>query len=289
MTLSQVDALCGKIHSLGPLVVSIGGGEPTMHPELVDITGKIAQNNFPVMICNGWHVTKDLARALFTQGMREVSISVDYADAKKHDAQRGKTGAFDKALSALSALHQSRTRADQRVHMISVVMDDNIDEIEKLAKISREIGITYLITFYSNSRGTKESKISRSDISRRLLDVRKRYPEFVVIREFIERYAEAQCGSGIAPCYAGVNLFNVDCTGSVSRCIDRLDESAGNIFTDELYPIMEKLRTMTVKSRCGACWTSCRGNIETMIYGKYRLRNLVEYRNIVKKIPLCVR
>jgi MoaA/NifB/PqqE/SkfB family radical SAM enzyme len=286
MSLSQVESLSHVIEPLGPIVVSIGGGEPLMHRDIIGITHALARKNYPVMICNGWFVTPELSRELFKSGMREISISVDYADAGRHDAQRGKPGAYDRALNALQALIDNRIRSEQRVHMISVVMDDNLDEIEKLIGISKEIGVTYLITFYSSCRGTKNAKASRKDISRHLLSLKKKYPDFIALSEFIHRYSEAQIGGGISPCYAGKNLFNIDCSGNVTRCIDRLDDVAGNIFNDDLPSIMKNLRVQTAHNDCGACWTSCRGNIETILYGRRKLRSLIEYWNIVKNVPL---
>jgi len=218
--------------------------------------------------------------------MHEVSISLDYADAAKHDAQRGMPGAFDRAVSALETLMRNRVAPHQRVHMISVVMDDNIDEIEKLIKLSKSIGVTYLITFYSKRRGEKESRASRPDISRRLLELKKKYPEFIAISEFINRFADAQVDGGVAPCYAGKNLFNIDCVGNVTRCIDQLDTVAGNIFEHDIGYLKDRLVSQIAENKCSACWTSCRGNIETMLYGDHKLKTFFEYGNIIRKVSL---
>lgn len=287
LSVAQIEMISRKLEPLGPIVVSIGGGEPLLHEDILGVTSTLAKNNFPVMICNGWFITPELAKGLFRSGLHEVSISLDYADAAKHDAQRGVKGAYDRAVNALETLMRNRVHPHQRVHMISVVMDDNIDEIEKLIKLSKSIGVTYLITFYSKRRGEKESRASRTDISRRLLELKKKYPEFVAISEFIRRFEHAQIDGGVAPCYAGKNLFNIDCVGNVTRCIDRLDTVAGNIFSDDIETIKKNLLIQRETDTCSACWTSCRGNIETMLYGKNKLRTFFEYGNIIKKVPLA--
>ena len=286
LTMPQIETISDKLKPLGPIVISVGGGEPLLHEDIIGVTRTLAKNNFPVMICNGWFMTPEIARGLFRAGMHEVSISLDYADPAKHDAQRGVKGAFDRAVSALETLAKNRVHSYQRVHMISVVMDDNIDEIEKLIGIAKSIGVTYLITFYSKRRGEKESRASRTDITRRLLELKKKYPEFVAISEFINRFADAQIDGGVAPCYAGKNLFNIDCVGNVTRCIDRLDAVAGNIFTDDIGTIKKNLLSLRETDTCSACWTSCRGNIETMLYGRNKVRTFFEYGKIIEKIPL---
>jgi radical SAM protein with 4Fe4S-binding SPASM domain len=288
LSIDQARIITSKLDQLGSLMVSIGGGEPLLHKDLIEITKMISRNHFPMMICNGWYVTPEMARELFKAGMYEVSISVDYANAEKHDEQRGVKGAYNKALNALQILHGSRVYPHQRVHMISVVMDDNLDQIEPLIKIAREMGITYLVTFYSNCRGTKEHKIFQDDISKHLLSLKKQYKEFVAFPGYIGKFTQAHRNNGgIQPCYAGKNLFNIDSQGNVTRCIDRLDELAGNILTDDIKTIKKNLYNHFKNSPCGDCWTSCRGTIESLMYGgKNQIQNLYAFHQITKNIPL---
>ena len=287
MSLEQIRIIAEKLKPLGPQFISVGGGEPLMHENLCDIISLLARDNFPVMICNGWFMTPEKARALFEAGIYEVSISVDYANAARHDAQRNMPGAYDRALKALVMLNENRVHADQRVHMISVVMEDNIDEIEPLVKMSKDMGITYLLSFYCNSRGRKEARISPKEIARRLLDIQSRYPEFVSLPEYLGRFAEAgEAGHGIGPCYAGKNLYNIDCLGNVTRCIDRLDDPVGNIFTDSLGHLVKGLHRQFLSQDCTQCWTSCRGSIEALLYGKRKIANLAAYYQMIKPMPL---
>jgi len=287
LELDQIRVIADKLRPLGPQFVSIGGGEPLMHKDLCEIIRVLARDNFPVMICNGWFMTPAIARELFAAGLYEVSVSVDYASAEKHDRQRQKPGAFERALKALQMLNENRVHAEQRVHMISVVMEDNIDEIEPLVQICREMGITYLLTFYSDSRGRKTARMTPAEIARRLLDIQSRYPEFVSLPEFLGRFAEAgESGHGVGPCYAGRNLYNIDCRGNVTRCIDRLDDPVGNILTDPLEKIVAGLERQFLAQDCQECWTSCRGSIEALLYGRQKWDNLKAYYRMIRPIPL---
>ena len=289
LSIDQVRIIAQKLKMLGPLVISVGGGEPLLHKDLIGITEILSKNNFPVMICNGWFITPEVARNLFKAGMYEVSISVDYADSEKHDAQRGKKGAHERALNALKILHENRVYPDQRVHMISVIMDDNLDQVEPLIKIAKDMGITYLITFYSNARGVKENKTYHTDISKYLLSLKKQYKEFVALPGYVSQFTEAHTNpEGILPCYAGKNLFNIDSQGNVTRCIDRLDDVAGNILTDDMKIIRQNLYDQFKSSNCGECWTSCRGSIETLMYGKQKLENYIAYYKMTQDVPLVI-
>lgn len=286
LSADQVRVISDKLAEVGPQIVSIGGGEPLLHPELVEIVRSIGKHHFPVMICNGWYMTPEKARALFEAGMHEISISVDYADPALHDHQRGTPGAFERAIRALRVLIAARTRPSQRVHMISVVMSDNVDHLERLAQLSRELGVTYLVTMLSTLRGRLDSAMPPAGISERLLDLKRRYPEFVQLRGYLERFSQAVAEHGIGPCHTGKNLCNIDSQGNVTLCIDRLDEPVGNILAEEMSAIRDKLLQRHRENSCRACWTSCRGTVETLMYGGRLLRNLSDFRLMVRRVPL---
>jgi MoaA/NifB/PqqE/SkfB family radical SAM enzyme len=286
LTADQVAVLSDKLAEVGPQVVSLGGGEPLMHEDLPGVIRALAKHHFPVMICNGWFMTPDKARAMWAAGAYEVSISVDYADAERHDAQRGRKGAWQRAVDALRMLHDNRVRPWQRVHMISVVMDDNIDDIERLIHMCREMGITYLVTLYSSNRGAKENRQVPLDVSQHLLDLKAKYPEFVVVRGYVSRFSEAIRDGGIGSCLTGRCLCNIDSTGQVSLCIDRVSETLGNLLTDSMATIERQLLAAYKANTCQDCWTSCRGNIETLMSGRDTLHNMYDYWQLTRTVPL---
>ena len=288
LSLDEVRVISRKLAEIGPQIVSIGGGEPMLHPDIEGIVRTLGRDHFPVMICNGWYVDAEAARALWDAGMYEISVSVDYADPRKHDDQRGRAGAFERAIGALRVLHQTRTRSWQRVHMITVVMDDNLDDIEALVLLCRELGITYLVTLYSDGRGRLPRRAARPDLSGQLLDLARRYPELVQVSGYMARFTEAVRDGGVGPCHAGKNLCNIDSQGDVSLCIDRLDTRVGNLLTDDARQIERRLAEAWRSNECAACWTSCRGTIETLMYGGPggRLRNLGDYYRMTRTVPL---
>jgi MoaA/NifB/PqqE/SkfB family radical SAM enzyme len=286
MTVGQIQTIATQLSRIGPQVISIGGGEPLMHPDLPEIIRILARDHFPVMICNGWFVTPALARTLFAEGIYEISISVDYASPEKHDAQRGIPGAFNRAIDALRILRENRVHPHQRVHMISVILEDNLDDVEELIRLSRNLGVTYLVTLYSDHRGRKAPHVSGHDISSRLLALKARYPEFVALRGYVGRFSEAVRRKGISPCHAGRNLMNIDTTGNVGFCIDTLEQSAGNILRDDVGGILANLARQRQRSTCNGCWTSCRGSIETLMYGKRKWASLMDYYHMTKDVPI---
>jgi MoaA/NifB/PqqE/SkfB family radical SAM enzyme len=284
LSLAQVQAMAPKLRQLGPQIVSIGGGEPLLHPEFLPIAETLAPDHFLVMITNGWFMTRETAAAIWRAGFYEVSVSVDYADAARHDAQRAAPGAHARALDALRWLHETRLHPWQRVQMISVVMDDNVDDVERLVERSAELGIGYLVTLYSHARGTKPRRAGERELGARLLEIRRRHRHFLTIRDYLARFGEA-LADGIGPCRAGKNLWNVDSQGNVTLCIDKLDEPVGNLLVDDMAVIEARLLEAQRANRCTGCWTSCRGPIETMMYGS-GLARFADYFQLTRDVPL---
>jgi MoaA/NifB/PqqE/SkfB family radical SAM enzyme len=297
LSAAAAQVISQKLGQIGPQIISIGGGEPMLHPELTEIVRTLSRQHFPVMITNGSLVTPDLARALFRAGMLEISVSLDYADSQKHDAQRRAPGAFEKAVAALKVLQASRTHPEQRVNMISVIMEDNVYEVEPLIQLCSAMGITYLVTLYSHSRGAKSPRPSPANVSQELLRLKKKYRHFVALRGYLERFSEAITEGGIGPCYAGRNLCNIDSQGDVTFCIDHLENAVGNILTEDMPTIQQRLLENHQRNTCRDCWTSCRGSIESLLYGKRpgiaglfagapRLLDLLDYFQMTRPVAL---
>jgi len=282
LTPEQVRLVGRKLNELGTLIISLAGGEPLLREDLCEIIGILRDaNHFPIMITNGWHVDERRARELMQAGLQEVSVSVDYRDAAKHDRQRGGAGSWERAVRALELLRKHRADSRQRVHMISVLMDDNLEEIEPLLKLSRELGVTYMLTLYSYSRGQKPRRTPDGAVSRRLLELKARYPGFVTLTSYLEKLDQAIAEGGIGDCRAGRLLLNIDPAGNVARCTETLDSPAGNILTEDIGELRRKLLEVQRTQPCRECWTSCRGFAESMLQPP-RLRQWREFYHSVR-------
>ena len=136
-SLDDIRLIGRKLNRLGTLIISLAGGEPLIREDIYDIiTALNAANHFPILITNGWFVDETVARDILRAGLQEISVSVDYRDPARHDAQRGCPGAWERAIRALELFHKNRPDRRNRVHMISVLMDDNLDDVEPLIQLS---------------------------------------------------------------------------------------------------------------------------------------------------------
>jgi len=283
LTVEQVREIGRKLNRLGTLVVSLGGGEPLIREDLYQVIAALNEtNHFPILITNGWFVNETVAKDILRAGLQEISVSVDYADPAKHDAQRGCPGSWDQAVKALELLNRYRPDRRNRIHMISVLMDDNLEEIEPLLRLCRDLGVTYFVNLYSSGRGTKPLRKLDGKVTEVLLELKTKYPEFVSLTSYIERFDQAIAEGGIGNCQTGYLAFNIGSRGEVSRCIDTLDEPVGNILTEEVTTLRDRLRKVQRERDCGQCWTSCRGFAECL-YMPPRIRQFREFYTSVKR------
>jgi MoaA/NifB/PqqE/SkfB family radical SAM enzyme len=160
-------------------------------------------------------------------------------------------------------------------------MDDNLDDIEPLILLSRELGVTYMVNLYSFNRGQKPRREPQKRVTARLLELKAKYPDFVTLTTYIERLDEAIAEGGIGDCQCGRLLLNIDPQGQVARCTETLDEPVGNILKDEMAAIRKRLARVQKEMPCAQCWTSCRGFAESM-FQPPRWRQLREFHRSVR-------
>jgi AdoMet-dependent heme synthase len=98
-----------EAESLGVKEVYFTGGEPFLHPEILDLLAFSLQVAPTTVLTNGTLIDKEVADTLATLSWEapyslEIRVSVDDIEAAHNDRVRGK-GAFAKAVRAMQLLH----------------------------------------------------------------------------------------------------------------------------------------------------------------------------------------
>lgn len=119
--------------------VRFTGGEPLLLPYLESLVGTFREFGVVVsIITNGWHLA-DRAKSLVDAGLGQVILSLDGASAQSHDRFRRTAGLFDSLVHGAQVLKSLPTPPLLRVN--SVLGPHNIDEIEAIYKVIRELGV----------------------------------------------------------------------------------------------------------------------------------------------------
>lgn len=106
--LADVEPFIEAALALGVAQFSFTGGEPFLAKDLPAILSRAAQHCPCLVLTNGtlplWRRLGELRPLLYRPHPVSFRVSLDYPDAKRHDAGRG-PGAFDLAVKGLCALH----------------------------------------------------------------------------------------------------------------------------------------------------------------------------------------
>jgi MoaA/NifB/PqqE/SkfB family radical SAM enzyme len=267
MTMETARVVTAKLRRLAPLSMCLVGGEPLLHPNLIDLAGPLARDHFLDLVTNGWHMTTELAKELFGLGLYEIAVSLDYSEPAAHDAQRGRSGVFERAVTALESLAANRRRKDQRVRLISVLMDDNLDDIENLSILCRKLGVFHSLTLCYCGRGKGRPPADLEQAVKRLKEIEARRPELLIVPGFLDGFLSR------GPCKSGLNLMAIDPKGQMLRCIDRQERPVGSLLEEDMEALLARMREVARSEWCDDCWTSCRGVVEPLLYGPNRLKN----------------
>lgn len=259
LSLDGVRKIADNLKAFAPLVISMAGGEPLLRRDLPEIAALLAKDHFFTLITNGWFVTKELAERLYEAGTLDIHVSLDYADADMHDRMRGCKGAFDRAVQALRLLREIRPDRRRRVHMMTVLMDDNVEDIEGLLQLAEQIGVTFELSLHSHRRGHKPMRHPREEVAAHLLQLKRQYSCFLSPAPYLRSFDVATQTRELSPCRGGDSFFNINHRGGVSRCIDTNDHEVGNACSEPMADLIASVKDLQKAERCNECWTSCRG------------------------------
>jgi MoaA/NifB/PqqE/SkfB family radical SAM enzyme len=257
-----------KLRQLGPMFVSLAGGEPLIRKDLPHIVWAVSAYHFPFVTTNGWLVTQEKAKELFGSGLMGAVISLDFADEKLHDQNRGKEGAFKRGVQAVKYFVEAKNSKLQKVNVTAVLLKDNVDQIEKLVVLTGKLGAEFTLQPYADikTNGQHENMITEHtitrEVSRHLLSLKRKYPHFKSSREYLRRYDEFFT-SGIEGCQAGRLFFNIDDQGDIAKCVEDMDNPVGNIRGIEMNQLKKALFRRQIENQCKACWYGCRGEVES--------------------------
>jgi len=261
-----------KLATFGSLLVSLAGGEPLLRKDLPQIVSAISEYHLPFITTNGSLVTQENAAALMAAGLWGVSVSIDYADPKKHDDARNRQGAWQRAWQAVEYFSKARTQEFQRVNVMAVLLDNNIDELETIMKMAAERNAYFMVQPYGYLKtGSHDYECRHSNISSRLLDMWRRNRNFLSNPTYLKKF-DAFHNGGIEGCKAGRAFFNIDSTGDIAICVENKHAPIANLYTDSQYKILNALKSASRRNTCKCCWYNCRGEVESL----YNFKSLIQ-------------
>lgn len=262
--------------------LTISGGEPFIHPELVNIVEKIKARGIEnvIITSNGSLITEKKLKELNELHMKNlcIQLSLDSVVPEKHDSFRGYAGAYAGVMKAIEML---KSYAYIKTSIRMTVTQDTFKEVGQMVDLAyklnvERIGIGAVIPVGAGGSGaltlnSHEKKAFLELMAKKKieyinrLDVTTEDPLKFAIKDSPWEYCDSDCSIDegfFGGCTAGITGFNVNAEGIVTPCavlfepilkIDEYDTTEEMTKAYENSKIIKRLITRKYSGKCGKC------------------------------------
>jgi MoaA/NifB/PqqE/SkfB family radical SAM enzyme len=240
LSLDEIKSVLDQFVAMNGASVVLSGGEPTLHPHLLDIVSHVDPAKAVVsMFTNGARL-KEHARDLKAAGLFGTLVSLDSDRADLHDAWRGLPGAFDRAVAAIETLRDE----GMLVGISSYISRPGLEtgDFTRMVDLGTRLGVHELFLFDTVPTGAllheKDLILTPEDRAR--------------VRELAKEQNGSTRGPGVMSqswvnsregfgCFAGFYQVYVSCSGDVAPC-DFTPVTFGNVRDEPLQVIWDRIR-----------------------------------------------
>jgi radical SAM protein with 4Fe4S-binding SPASM domain len=136
----KILGLIDEFSRLKGVEITLSGGEPLTHPDILNIIKYAAAKSRVQLLTNGTLIDKETARLLSDLGVR-VQISLDGSSISVHDRIRG-DGNYAKARRGIKLLTEAGARVN--LNLCTVIMRDNLEDLLNIIDLAQELKIPLL-------------------------------------------------------------------------------------------------------------------------------------------------
>jgi mycofactocin biosynthetic radical S-adenosylmethionine protein MftC len=270
LTAAEARGVVDELAALQVFYVNIGGGEPTLRPDFMDLVGYAVDHGVGVKFStNGGTMTAGQAHRLAAMDYVDIQVSVDGARAASNDPVRGE-GSFEAACRAMDLLAEAGFGAFK---VSTVVTRLNVGELDELQALAARYGAELRLTrLRPAGRGadTWSDLHPSADQQRRLYHWLVDRPEVLTGDSFFHLSAFGEALPGLNLCGAGRIVCLIDPVGDIYACpfVMHPEFKAGSVrgtggFTEvwRTSTLFTDLREPTTGGACNACgaFDSCHG------------------------------
>ncbi|MCX5969944.1 MAG: radical SAM protein [Coprothermobacterota bacterium] len=189
--------------------VSLAGGEPLIHPQILDIVAFIRQNKIkPIILTNALTLTPELLRELKKAGLAGFTIHID-----SHQGRPGWVGKSEKEHNQLRQKYADMIAEVGGLYVVfnSTVYPSTFQEIPDVAawaqsNIDRVHGLVF-ITYRTATESQVGTDVTKQEVDlTKLSYVRDRFDERFVTSPEVYRILQEHCSQFVASGYLGGSI-----------------------------------------------------------------------------------
>lgn len=225
-------------------------GEPLLTSSFWKVTNYISTKNIvQILMTNGSMINEKTAKRLKLNNISNVYVSIDSSERERHDKNRNYIGAYDKAVNALKILK----KYDFNVGISTTINDENIDEMNSIVQLSKNIGINN-ISFLRQRINGKIIKINKDnyyEFYKNYLSNYSKYNINIMFHDFTlipitkQLYKNKKISKNLYEKYIDMNLchnsttISIEPNGNVKQC-NLVNSNIGNLNDEEIVKIIER-------------------------------------------------
>jgi MoaA/NifB/PqqE/SkfB family radical SAM enzyme len=253
------------LHRRGIRYLTLQGGEPLVHPEVVRLVSQtVAAGISCAIITNGWFLTRDIP-SLAAAGLCQLIVSLDSARLAEHERNRGLDG-LERRLT--EGIAQARARGLPVQASVTVSRMVRYDELQDTLL---RLGFDYVAFSYPRREPLGSTSLVYGedsplvDLDRNELlaaldaigRLRKRFPVLNPRASLAEvaRYVRGEPQA--VPCIGGYKYFYLDWNLDIWRC-EAWSEPMGSVFDLDRIPDQ--------REPCNDCMMACYRNASMLMH-----------------------
>ena len=242
--LKQLIIIIHKLKRKKVRQVTVWGGEPFLHPNIIEIMKEIKNCGMKLQIITNGTLLIGEKLAMAHKYADNIVFSIDSPYEEIHDAIRGKKGTFSFAIANIKTLIElcKETKTGPGIELDTTILAKNIDHIEKMVGLSENLGDIFVDYDPAQISGTGNSA------DEKIIDI----PNEQVVEKMNQLIALAEQGAHITSpyklrlvkmyllkqpineaCYSIFKDLLISPSGDVSFCWG-INKIIGNILDDDI-------------------------------------------------------
>ncbi len=149
LSLEEIRGVIDEVSLFKPNI-TLFGGEPLLHPDILDIISYIKGKGLHCLMITNGTLLPELSKGLVEARLDELNVSVD-GPGELHDEIRGLPGAFDKIARGIGLINAAKERRRQDKPLINIqctINRHNYQRLDELIEAARQFKAN-AVTFHN--------------------------------------------------------------------------------------------------------------------------------------------
>ncbi len=174
-------------------LITLVGGEVFLRNDFEQIFKRASEKTLGKVnvVTNGILLSEEMIDILIKHNLLLLSVSLDGVK-EIHDINRMQSGIFEKIISNLELLNSKRQGKKPLVDIKTIVLENNIDDLVKLYKLSTEMNFDFLSIAFKRNNDLKQNSILRETFGEEFYNQEYPIKPYFDMAHFKEVYKELE-------------------------------------------------------------------------------------------------